>query len=282
MRDARGAVMKVFSRVTSAVVASAAVAAASFAGAGVAQADGSDRGGRVVQERPANWSGLYFGLHSGWVWSETDAFFPGGNPLLTIVGVAGQGFSAGHDAPIVGGQVGLQHQFGHLVVGVEGSFSSAYQNKAGGDDVCPKQTIALFNCLARFDDVLTVGGRLGWSMGKFLPYVTGGYASARFTELATNKSLAPVGFTIVQWSHDRAQGWYVGGGVDWALAHGWTMGIEYRHYDFESQLGLGTAIIGGQAGGALPNDNAVFNHTADTITMRVSWKLGRPEPAPLK
>ena len=60
------------------------------------------------------------------------------------------------------------------------------------------------------------------------------------------------------------------------------MGVEYRHYDFESQLGLGTAIIGGQAGGALPNDNAVFNHTADTITVRVSWKLGRPEPAPLK
>jgi hypothetical protein len=60
-----------------------------------------------------------------------------------------------------------------------------------GVDLCPKQTIALFNCTARFDDVLTVGGRLGWAMGKWTPYVTGGYASARFTEQANNKSLLP-------------------------------------------------------------------------------------------
>jgi len=264
------------------LVGSVVMAVAALAGSGVVQADGYGAKGKVVYEGPANWSGLYFGAHSGWVWSQTDASFPGGNPAATIVGVAGQGFSTSHDAPIVGGQIGLQHQFGQVVVGVEGSFSTAFQNGTNGDDLCPKQTIALFNCVARFEDVLTVGGRLGWSMGKWLPYLTGGYASARFSEYSTNKSLAPAGFTIVQWSHDRAQGWYIGGGIDMALAHGWTIGLDYRHYDFDSHAGLANAIVGGVAGGPLPNDNAVFNHTADTVTLRVSWKLGRPEPAPLK
>lgn len=118
--------------------------------------------------------------------------------------------------------------------------------------------------------------------GTWLPYVTGGYASARFSESVTNRTLAPVDFTLVQWAHDRAQGWYIGGGADWALSHGWTVGLEYRHYDFDSYAGLANGVVGGLAGGALPNDNAVFDSTADTVTLRVSWKLGRPEPAPLK
>jgi len=273
--------MKVLSKAGSLLAGSAVVAVAALAGAVSAQADGYEPKGRVVYERPANWSGLYFGVHAGESWSQIDASFPDGNPALTIVGVAGQGFSVSHSSPIVGGQIGLQHQFGPVVLGVEGSLSSAFQNNPGVD-LCPKQTIALFNCVARFDDVLTVGGRLGWAAGRWMPYVTGGYASARFTEKATNKSLAPGAFTIVQWEHDRASGWYLGGGVDFAIAHGWTVGLEYRHYDFGTYLGLGSGVVGGLAGGPLPNDNANFSNTADTVALRVSWKLGRPEPAPLK
>ena len=194
--------MKVLNKVGSLLAGSTVVAVAAFAGAGLAQADGYGGKGKVVYERPSNWSGLYFGVHGGWVWSDIDANFPGGNPAATIVGVAGQGFGVSHDAPIVGGQIGLQHQFGQLVVGVEGSFSTAYRDNPAVD-LCPKQTIALFNCVARFDDVLTVGGRLGWSLGKWMPYVAGGYASARFSERATNKSLAPGAFTIIEWQHDR-------------------------------------------------------------------------------
>ena len=273
--------MKVLNRVGTLLAGSTVVAVAALAGAVSAQADGYEPKGRAVYERPYNWSGLYFGVHAGESWSQIDATFPDGNPAATIVGVAGQGFSVSHSAPIVGGQIGLQHQFGQVVLGVEGSFSSAFQNNPGVD-LCPKQTIALFNCVARFDDVLTVGGRAGWSMGKWMPYVTGGYASARFTEKVNNKSLAPVATTIEEWQGGRASGWYIGGGVDVAIAHGWTVGLEYRHYDFGTYLGLGSGVVGGLAGGPLPNDNANFSNTADTVALRVSWKLGRAEPAPLK
>ena len=162
--------------------------------------------------------------------------------------------------------------------GLGANLTTSYQNNAGAAP-CPA---AGFTCSARFDDVLTVGPRIGFAAGKWMPYITGGYASARFTEQANNKSLLPVATTIVSWAQDRAQGWYLGGGVEWALSHGWVVGLEYRHYDFDSHTGLANAVVGGVSGVGIPNDNAVFSHHADTIALRVSWKLGRPEPAPLK
>ena len=67
--------MKVLNKASSLLAVCAVAALAAFTGAGSAQADGGP-GGRVVYERPYNWSGLYFGVHAGWVWSETNAFSP--------------------------------------------------------------------------------------------------------------------------------------------------------------------------------------------------------------
>ncbi len=262
------------------VVASAAVAL--VVGTGVARADGYEPRAAVVAPT-WNWSGLYFGVNSGWAWSSTSAAFPttGVNPALQIAGVPGMGFDTSTDAPVAGGQIGLQHQFGQLVVGVEGGLNVTYQNKYG-EDLCPRQTIANFNCVARLDDVLTLGGRLGWSMGKWMPYLTGGYASARFNEQAQNRSLAPIGFTIINYGDSRDSGYYIGGGVDLAMAHGWTIGIDYKHFDFGSNNKQASAIVGG-TWNALPNDNARFDSEADILTVRVSWKLGRPDVlVPLK
>jgi opacity protein-like surface antigen len=273
--------MKVMQRLSSVLAGSAVVAVAAFGGTGLAKADGYERQARVAYDSPTNWSGFYFGVHSGWVWSGSSAFFPDGNPAATIVGVAGQGYSTNHDAPLVGGQIGLQHQFGQIVLGVEATVSSAFQDNPGSA-LCPKQTIALFNCTGRFDDVATVGGRVGLALGKWMPYLTGGVASAGFSNEARNLSLAPGATTIVRWEKGRYEGWYIGGGVDWAISGGWTVGIDYRHYDFSSNLEPASAVIGG-VWGALPNDNASFSPTADTVTLRVSWKFGRDQCcAPLK
>jgi outer membrane immunogenic protein len=278
--------MKVVYKVSSLLAGSAALAVAAVAGAGVAQADKYERPGKVKYEAPYNWGGFYFGVHAGWQWSDIDASYGlTGNPALQISAINGAGWGVSHDSPVVGGQIGLQHQFGQLVVGVEGSYTTAYRDNYGSD-LCPRQTIALFNCVARFDDVMSIGGRLGWAMltdccKNFLPYVTGGYATMQWSAEARNRSLAPGAATIIQWGDGRNTGWYIGGGVDWALAQNWTIGIEYRHYDFDTNLELARAVVGG-VWGAVPNDNATFDMSADTITLRVNWKLGRPEPRPLK
>ena len=70
--------MKVKQTLSSVLAGSAAVAVAALGGAGLANADGYERQARVAYESPTNWSGFYFGVHSGWEWSKNDAFFPGG------------------------------------------------------------------------------------------------------------------------------------------------------------------------------------------------------------
>jgi opacity protein-like surface antigen len=34
----------------------------------------------------------------------------------------------------------------------------------------------------------------------------------------------------------RHRGWYIGGGDDMALAQNWTIGLEYRHYEFDDKV----------------------------------------------
>lgn len=218
-----------------------------------------------------NWSGGYLGLHGGWLWARHSATFPGGNPALQVVGVPGLGFETDENAGIAGAHFGYQHQFGNLVIGAELGITALIGSHTTRT-LCPKQTIALFGCSARFRDVIfTAGGRAGWSMGNWLPYVAGGYAVTRFYADALNVSLAPVGARIVWWD-DRTDGWYIGGGLDWAFAQGVSLGIEYRHYDF-SKTTTGRAIIGGVPG-VLPNDAANFKTTADSLTVRLTYRFG--------
>ena len=239
----------------------AVLATAVVAGLGTAQADGAARKAAPVVA-PTNWSGLYFGAQAGWGWADVDSQIT----VSPLLGNDGVGFdSVRHDAPIAGGQIGIQHQFGHVVLGVEASLVSAYQD-AFANTVCPNPAIT---CGKRFDDILSVGPRLGWAMGKWMPYLTGGYANASIS----HKSFITGANTGVFFGRERFEGWYVGAGVDMALAHGWTVGLEYRHYDFEDQT-----MLTFTPAGLLTGDVRNIDTTMDSIAVRVSWKLGRPEP----
>jgi opacity protein-like surface antigen len=243
--------------------ATALVAGVFMAAASDGRADGMAQRAAPVMQAPTTWSGLYFGVNSGWAWSESDITFVG-PPALSIGGIQ-------HDAPTVGGQIGLQHQFGNVVLGIEADLTVLYQNNPGSV-TSPNPA---FSSVARLHDILTIGPRLGWAMGKWMPYIAGGYASARFEELGVVRA---TGVTFDQAS-ERHSGWYIGGGIDMALAAGWTMGIEYRHYEFDRAL----YHLATPAGVPVPGDNLNNEPTADTISLRVSWKLDRPEPVrPLK
>src|SRR5262245_33801508 len=108
--------MKVLSKLNALLAGSAAVAVAAIGSAGVAQADAYETKGRVVYERPASWSGVYFGLHSGYAWSDSDATLIFPRPFV--------GWGTEHNAPVVGGQFGIQWQLGQIVVGVEADLTS--------------------------------------------------------------------------------------------------------------------------------------------------------------
>src|SRR5882672_4794653 len=96
-------------------------AAAALGGASAVLADGYTPKGKVVYERPSDWSGVYFGLASGWQWSDISVQNPAFPP----------GFAADHDSSLVGAHLGLQHQFGNIVLGLEGGWATAFRNNTG-------------------------------------------------------------------------------------------------------------------------------------------------------
>ena len=217
--------------------------------------------------------GPRLGVHSGYQWSNINVQNPAFPP----------GFTVDHDSPVVGGQIGIQHQFGQIVLGIEGSLTTTYQNNPGST-ACPGGTalgvgvpsVAPFNCSARLDDILTIGPRIGFAMGKWMPYVTGGYANAAYHLYGRTLGTQ----IMVEEARARLSGWYIGGGVDMALSHGWTVGIDYRHYDFDPKIAPAFSTFN-PAGSFI--ELARFDASSDIVTLRVSWKLGRdPCCAPLK
>ena len=242
---------------------SAIVAAVALGSTGLALADGYTKG-KMALERPTDWSGVYFGVSSGYQWSSIDVQNPAFPP----------GFTFDHAEGIVGAHLGLQHQFGHMVLGIEGGWASSFRDDEGtsacfapGPQLTPG---GVGDCAAKFNDVLTIGGRVGFAAGHWMPYVTGGYANAAFdfTGRAAGTGI------LNEKAHARLNGWYVGIGGEWHVSPGWTAGIEYRHYDF----GDNTVAAHTPAGVFL--ENALFEATTETITARVSWRWGREAAAP--
>lgn len=168
-----------------------------------------------------DWSGLYVGGHAGY---GGGSFGPATNPLPqqgvffphSITGLIG-GFQAGYN-------VQLQNNW---LLGVEAdiSFTSPLDR--------PKLVPAPFN--TTFDYFSTVRGRVGYAVGTWLPYVTGGLAWGR-TRVDLND---PAGDVIANKSRVHL-GWVAGTGLEVALGGNWSGKVEYNYIDLGARTyGLG-------------------------------------------
>src|SRR5215813_1096498 len=258
---------------------------AAFGGASVALADGSAPA-KVAYERPADWSGVYFGVGSGFQWSSIDvAHVPS-----VISPTTGIGISSDHDEWFLSAHIGVQHQWGPWVLGIEAGWMSTLRDREGDSARCDTDRPVLANpilrpgdfCRAALNDIVTIGARAGWAAGRWMPYITGGYANAGFD--FENRVPTAVGFGATQLqeqAHARLNGWYIGGGFEWVISPGWTSGIEYRHYEFDSRDTTAFQRDFGVPSVAL--ERVRFEASTDTVEARVSWRWGRPEAAaPLK
>lgn len=210
----------------------------------------------VAAPAKADWGGLYIGASVGWVGlTDTNWTFNGGNTVN--IGEV--------DNFIAGGHIGFQHQWGQIVVGVEASYSGTLASRDNASAPCPNPA---FTCTLTARQVFTLGPRLGWAPNnQFLVYVTGGYAAAW---LDTNAISVP----LEEKTSARHEGWYIGGGLEWALHHNWILGVEYQHLFLDSELHTSPLFA--------PGDNRVIEADADIVRVRLSYKWGRPEAAPLK
>jgi outer membrane immunogenic protein len=237
-------------------VVAAAVAACGFVGSASA-ADMPVKAAPLAPPAAYDWSGVYIGGTAGWQSSSIDLSSP---PFGTI------SYSPRHSSFALGGFGGIQRQFGQFVLGVEGGYMAAF----GDGSLGAVPAISIFipggigTAQAKLKDIWSVGARAGWAMGRWMPYVTGGYAIGSFEFDA--QDVPP---TFTEQAKARTGGGYIGGGIDWAVWDNWILGAEYRHYAFSSK----TVTSAYSTGGGEPVN---FAPSTDTIMARVSYKFDWP------
>ncbi|HVV94754.1 MAG TPA: outer membrane protein [Hyphomicrobiales bacterium] len=143
-----------------------------------------------------DWTGLYLGINGGYGWGRAN-------------NNAGINFS-GTDGGLVGGTLGYNWQWGHLVAGLETDFDWADMS----------QRNAAVPATARVGWLGTFRGRIGYAMDRVLFYGTGGvaYGDVTLSSAGTRDSNTNVG-------------WTVGGGVEFAVWQNLTAKIEYKYVD---------------------------------------------------
>jgi outer membrane immunogenic protein len=233
-----------------------------------AGADGTYRGSVVAA--PYSWSGLYVGVNAGYAWSDTDWVFP---PPGNFFGPAGTTFSSDSSGGLVGGHIGVQHQWGNIVAGAEVSYSATWLNDTvvGPVPVFPNDRFK-----TEINDLLLVVGRLGYAAHNFLIYGKGGFASSD-VELSGRSGAPVAGVTFSE--SQRLTGWTAGAGVEWMLSRNLILGVEYNYVHLDNEAF--DARTGGTVVG-LPVLVGVDDVIIQTVMARLSYKFGGDRAAPLK
>jgi outer membrane immunogenic protein len=148
-----------------------------------------------------NWTGFYFGANGGGGWGHS----------FWSANTTGLGLGGGQ----VGGTLGYNKQLGNVVFGVEGDIDWSSFNGTRTTAGCPG------GCGTSDSWLSTVRGRVGYSVDRFMPYLTGGLAAGDI------RAAAP-GF--VGGSSANA-GWTLGAGLEVALPGNWSAKAEYLRVD---------------------------------------------------
>ncbi len=188
-----------------------------LAAAGVAYA--ADLGGPEAPYSPkpaASWNGFYLGINGG-LGSGFANHLPGVN---SGTGINDFGMSGG----FLGGQIGVNwQQPNDWMFGVEADLQWSGIKGACAANACgvPQATTQSIDWFG------TLRGRVGFVMGNFMPYVTGGFAVGQGTRTTTSGG----GSTFTA-GH---AGWTLGAGGEWIVAPGWSAKIEYQYLDLGAQ-----------------------------------------------
>jgi high affinity Mn2+ porin len=164
-----------------------------------------------------DWTGFYIGGHVGY---GGGSLGPGTNPLPE----EGALFPHSITGMIGGYQAGYNHQFSNRVVlGIEADASF------GSPLDAPRLVPAPFN--ATIDYLSTVHGRAGYAFGRWMPYVTGGFAWGH-THVNIND---PAGNAFGDPGQIQT-GWTAGAGIEFAVSGNWSASLEYQYVDLSRRM----------------------------------------------
>lgn len=176
-------------------------------------------GSAAAQDATYDWSGAYIGAQIGYGWADSTLNFNSG-ALDYVVPVDPDGFIGG----VYGG---YNFQFGNgVVAGIE---SDLLLSGIGTDNVLginggTTDPSYRFGSDQKWNASLRA--RLGYGIGRVLPFVTAGVALASYEHFETR---------VLPFSEKETYtGWTIGAGVDYAATDNLIVRFEYRHSDFGS------------------------------------------------
>ncbi|MGL5164610.1 MAG: outer membrane protein [Afipia sp.] len=204
----------------------------------------------IVGAMPArNWTGFYAGVNAGAGLAQSRADTNKG--LTGAVDVAGTAFNGGV-------QAGYNWQFTpNWVIGVEGDIVWFNADRS----VLEANREVAFGI--KTDWYGTLRGRLGYSTGPALLYVTGGAAFVDVKNAFDNVDATPA---IRASASKTVTGWAAGGGIEAALSPNWTAKTEYLYVDAGSQ-----DVFNPDLGGGLTTR---FDNRFHVFRYGVNYKFG--------
>ena len=223
------------------------------------------------------WTGCHVGGSVGTEWGRNSGYnatgasrgatnigvdlgaIPAGTPVVS--GFSMDGFNGGFYA-------GCDYQVGAWVFGIEGDWLTV--NKEGqaffnpGVTTTGGATFLTSNIISAKERwFATARGRLGYSVDKWLFYVTGGAAwmkiDSEYTASAAGGVLVP---NAAAFQSDRRTGWTVGAGLDYALSYGWSIRSEYLFIAIPSYTTFTNPTLGGATAFGFPTnlETRLYNH----------------------
>jgi len=259
------------------------VVAGAAAGVPAAAADldigGGYGGAPAYVAEEFSWTGVYFGGHVGYGWADW------AGTLTTTAGCPDSCvFNASYSNPdrtlsgegIFGGiQGGLNWQtHSNVVLGVEADVSwsdisgtATYDTDLDGPSVWSKKHDVSIDYFG------TVRGRIGYAVGRVMPYITGGlgwgHTSGDLAVAYIRNNVPPPEGTSYASTSENHVGWAAGAGVEIALTNSLTLKAEYMHLD----LGKQDYLFEGETftGAPFDTDSYPSDLTVDTVKIGINY-----------
>jgi outer membrane immunogenic protein len=223
-----------------------------------------------------NWTGFYIGADIGGAWSHSDSSWLG-LPSAAAFGV--NPTAAGNDgSSFLGGvHLGYNYQFAPTwVAGIEGDWTWTH---ARGSNTQPWTVFgtttpvgggAATTMSSTADWLASLRGRFGYLVTPtVLAYATGGAAWGHVHDGATAADPA-TGYLATASSGTTADGWVVGGGLEWAMTRNWSLRGEYLYY----RLYSGQSVVAPAAGfAANPSSFSWGNTDVSVVRAGLSYKF---------
>jgi outer membrane immunogenic protein len=211
------------------------------------------------------WGGLYIGGQLGGAWNQSDWRFQNFNYWNTLgPNLVGTKFDQSSSGVMGGGQVGFNYQAGAWVFGIEGSAAATDLNDTIRSPLFPTDFYS-----TKIEWLATATGRVGYAQGAWLAYAKAGWAGAN-VELNLSERNTGIRAGDTSW----ANGWTVGGGLEYALGPRFSLGVEYDYADLDTgNWTLPCARCGSGVGGGRPIMDGDL--VVQSVAARLNYRFGR-------